>query len=231
MMQTKLAMLPPLTSSPPQVAGNPISSAIQRIVCRFDLGRHRRESPGSHVLVERGRQEIAEHPNRRRARRDVAEKARVAIEHRVIEQHVGRLGQQPVGSDAFGRQLVLHSQVPAEQFPATGGKNRSAPSAASPAVRQSDRPGGGQSPEIHPPTSPAEPHALSAPRARAQSSSGFLDEESIKILRRLRHRFRSFAVQSGWPGWTIVLSLVLRHWSFVHSPLSQVPQSWRTDTQ
>jgi hypothetical protein len=31
--QTKLAMLPPLTSSPPQSAGNPISSAIHRTAC------------------------------------------------------------------------------------------------------------------------------------------------------------------------------------------------------
>ena len=78
----------------------------------FDLGRERRQPPRPDVLVERGRQEIAEHPDRRGARGDVAEKARMPVEERVVEQQPGRLADQPAGVGAGRRKRLLGPERP-----------------------------------------------------------------------------------------------------------------------
>ena len=46
----------------------------------FDFGRERRQAPRAHVLIQRRRQKVAEHADRRRARGDVAEEPRVPVE-------------------------------------------------------------------------------------------------------------------------------------------------------
>jgi hypothetical protein len=71
-------------AAPP--AGKPISSAIQRTVCSSISVAERRQVHAPTFWLSAARQEVAEHADRRRARRDVAEEARVPVEQRVIEQ-------------------------------------------------------------------------------------------------------------------------------------------------
>ena len=105
-------MLPPLTSSPPQLGGKPDQLGNPPHGLPFDLGRERRQPPRPDVLIESGRQEIAEHPDRRGARGDVAEKARMPVEQRVVEQQSGRLAHQPAGVGAGRRKRLLGPERP-----------------------------------------------------------------------------------------------------------------------
>ena len=61
---------------------------------RLDLGGGRRQRPRAHVGVHRRGEKIAENPDRRRWRGDVAEKTRVAVEQRVLEEQLRRPFQQ-----------------------------------------------------------------------------------------------------------------------------------------
>jgi hypothetical protein len=60
----------------------------------LDFRRHRRQPPCADVRVHRRREQIAERPDRRGARRDVAEEARVAVEQRMLEEERGRFVEQ-----------------------------------------------------------------------------------------------------------------------------------------
>ena len=62
-------MLPPLTSNPPAFAlragfreSNELGNPSHRL--RFDLGCHRRQIPGSAILIDRGREEFAKDADR-----------------------------------------------------------------------------------------------------------------------------------------------------------------------
>ena len=61
------------------------------------LGRNRPEPPGADVLIERGRQEITEHPDRSRARSDVTEEPWMSVEHGAVEQQRCHIAQQTPG--------------------------------------------------------------------------------------------------------------------------------------
>ena len=91
--QTKFAMLPPLTSSPPQSTGIADQLGDPAHGLRLDLGGGRRERPGADVRVDRRGEQVGEHADRRRRRGDVAEEARVPVEQRVLEQQLRRLAR------------------------------------------------------------------------------------------------------------------------------------------
>ena len=98
---------------------------------QLHFGGERRQVPRADVLVERGGQEVAEHADRRRARRDVAEEARVAVEERVIEQQPRRVHHQPIGRGrprraGRGRRRAGPSARPASRW-ATRDRRRCAP--------------------------------------------------------------------------------------------------------
>ena len=80
----------------------------------FQFGRERRQPRCSHVLVQSGRQKIAEHPDRRGAGGDVAEKARVRVEERMVEEQPGRFAHQPPGGGAGRRKRLLRPERPPE---------------------------------------------------------------------------------------------------------------------
>ena len=61
---------------------------------RLDLGGRRRERPRAHVRVHRRGEQVAQHANRSRRRRDVPEKARMPVEERVAEQEPRRFFEQ-----------------------------------------------------------------------------------------------------------------------------------------
>ena len=88
--------------------GNPADSLP------FDLGRERRQPRGSNVLVQSGCQKIAEHPDRRRAGSDIAEKARMSVEERMVEEQRGRFAHQPRGAGAGRRKRPLRPERPPE---------------------------------------------------------------------------------------------------------------------
>ncbi len=70
----------------------------------LDLARDRRQLPGADVGVDRGGEQVAERPDRRRRGGDVAEEARVAVQERVIEhQRRGLLEQRPGGGALLGQ--------------------------------------------------------------------------------------------------------------------------------
>ena len=112
---------------------------------RFDLGRERRQPPRPDVLVERGGQEIAEHPDRRGTRRDVAEEARMPVEERVVEEQSGGFAHQPAGVGAGRRKRLLCPERPPDAPPAI---RRASPArrAPSPVDRRSHRRGDVRSP-------------------------------------------------------------------------------------
>jgi hypothetical protein len=76
----------------------------------LDLGRQRRQAPCAHVLVDGRREEVAEHADRCRARRDVAEEARVPVEERVIEELPGSLDDERAGGFALDGQRALAAE-------------------------------------------------------------------------------------------------------------------------
>ena len=74
-----------------------MSSAIQRTVCA-SISVAAGESPQrADVRVDRRGEQVAEHADRRRRRRDVAEEARMAVEERVLKQEVDGLVQDGRG--------------------------------------------------------------------------------------------------------------------------------------
>ncbi len=108
-----LAMLPPLTSSPPQLwrvadqLGDPAHGLA------LDLGRGRRQRPRAHVRIDRRGEKIGQHPDRRRRRRDVAEEARMTVEQRVIEQQFrGLLEQRPGIRAVLGERALEIERLP-----------------------------------------------------------------------------------------------------------------------
>ena len=105
--QTKFAMLPPLTSSPPQPAGYPMSSAIHRTVCASIsvASGESLHAPTLRLIAAASRS--PSDPDRRRARRDVTEEPRMAVEERMLEQQAGDFSEHlcrslaGVGKHAF----------------------------------------------------------------------------------------------------------------------------------
>ena len=74
-----------------------MKSAIQRTVCASISVAIGDKRPRAAVLIHGARQQIAEHADRRRARRDVAEEARMAVEQRMVEQQLRGIRQQRRG--------------------------------------------------------------------------------------------------------------------------------------
>ena len=87
-------MLPPLTRSPPQSAGYPISSAIHRTVCdSISVAAGDSVQAPTFGLSADG-EEVAEDANRRRRRGDVPEEPRVRVEQRMVEEQARGLLEQ-----------------------------------------------------------------------------------------------------------------------------------------
>ena len=88
----------------------------------LDLGRRRRQRPRADIGVQRGREEVTEHPDRRRRRGDVSEELRVRVEERVVEQLLRRRRQERCGVRSLGRQAPVQPQC----FPHRGRRSPAA---------------------------------------------------------------------------------------------------------
>ena len=83
------AMLPPLTNNPPHDGGKPMNSAIQRTVCSSISVAAGDSDHAPTVRVDRRREHVRQHADRRRGCRDVPEESRMPVERRVVEQQSG----------------------------------------------------------------------------------------------------------------------------------------------
>jgi hypothetical protein len=108
--QAKLARLPPLTRSPPQLVGYPTSSATQRTVCRLDLRRHRRQLPAADIGFTAAASRSASMPIGAADDGDVSHEAGVTIAQRVAEEKVGGLVHQ-----ALRRPFILRKRGASDQ--------------------------------------------------------------------------------------------------------------------